>query len=112
MSLLRQYVSDSALPPIHQHPDFPVVHSKSEPTISLQKRHPLLDEDDLTPHTFHEYLFAAETLENIVNEGAFVGNIRSNLKWFTPKEKSLISRDMTDRVLKLVYGTMKCINLI
>jgi hypothetical protein len=85
-------------------------HSVSEPTISTRK-HTLLDEeDDNPPHTYYEYLFAAETLENIVNEGAFVGTIRSKLKWYGNNQ---VGREMSDRVLKLVYGTMKCIlNLI
>ena len=88
----------------------PIQHSKSEPVLGQQKRHPLLDRDDSsTPHNYHDYLFAAETLENIVNEGAFVGTIKTKYKWFSgPKENDLVSKDMSDRVLKLVYGTMKC----
>jgi hypothetical protein len=101
---LRPYASDSAI----QKPLVKRIigHSISEPVMSSRK-HPLLDEaDEVTPHSYHEYLFASETLENIVNEGAFVGTIRSRLKWHG---KNHVGREMSDRVLKLVYGTMKCI---
>jgi hypothetical protein len=94
---LRPYASDSAL----QQPLKRIIgHSISEPILT--RKHPLLDEtDEKVPHAYYEYLFAAETLENIVNEGAFVGTIRS--------EKSRRGgREMSDRVLKLVYGTIKC----
>ncbi|KAJ3322853.1 putative methyltransferase nsun7 [Boothiomyces sp. JEL0866] len=79
----------------------------SEP--NLQKKHPLLDSsDEKTVHTYHELLFAAETLENIVNEGAFVGTIRSKFKWLAgEKDLDYVGKEMSDRVLKLVYGTMK-----
>lgn len=81
----------------------------SEPNLTA-KRHPLLDEtDENIPCTYHEYLFAAETLENIVNEGTFVGTIQSRYKWHG---KNQIGREMSDRVLKLVYGTMKCKNIL
>ncbi|KAJ3275849.1 putative 28S rRNA (cytosine-C(5))-methyltransferase [Terramyces sp. JEL0728] len=79
----------------------------SEP--NLQKKHPLLDaSDDRITHTYHELLFAAETLENIVNEGAFVGTVRSKFKWLAgEKDLEYVGKEMSDRVLKLVYGTMK-----
>ena len=102
---LRAYASDNALE--KSRPKRPNVNNtNSEPNLTSIKRHPLLDEiDDQIPHTFHEYLFAAETLENIVNEGAFVGTIRSRFKC---TGKNQVGREMSDRVLKLVYGTMKC----
>lgn len=89
-----------------------ITHAKSQP--ALTSRHPLLAEkEDLqTPHNYHEYLFAAETLENIVNESALIGTIRSKYRWFaSTREADFVSKDMSDRVLKLVYGTMKCKNI-
>ena len=47
-------------------------------------------------------------LENIVNEGAFVGTLRSRFKWLASEKSQFVGRDISDRVLKLVYGTMKC----
>ncbi|KAL5032021.1 hypothetical protein BDV3_000619 [Batrachochytrium dendrobatidis] len=81
---------------------------KSEPSLSC-KSHPLLDTlNDCTPHTYNELILAAEILENIVNEGTFVGSIRSRYKMFgKTHEPEHAGREMSDRVLKLVYGTMK-----
>jgi hypothetical protein len=78
--------------------------TKSDPCLSPRKSHPLLNySDDFKPITYGELILAAETLENIVNEGTFIGTIRSKFKTSTS------SREMSNRVLKLVYGTMKCL---
>ncbi|KAJ1342402.1 hypothetical protein BSLG_003027 [Batrachochytrium salamandrivorans] len=83
--------------------------AKSEPAISTHKSHPLLDSfEDTRPHTYNELILAAETLENIVNEGTFVGSIRSRYKMYGKAHEPMHSgREMSDQVLKLVYGTMK-----
>ncbi|KAJ3373954.1 putative 28S rRNA (cytosine-C(5))-methyltransferase [Kappamyces sp. JEL0680] len=111
---LRPYHSD---PAIQHHGDFyheKPLHAQSEPVLFSQKRHPLLEEDDdSTPHSYNDYLFAAETLENIVNEGAFVGTIRTKFKWFAGgKETGHINRDMSDRVLKLFLDSLGLVKVM
>lgn len=106
--LVRRFVSESAIYTNAAASDLnpEPLHSKSEPVLT--KRHPLLDLDNDDPHTYHEYIFAAETLENIINEGNFIGTIKSRYSWFSPsKSASYANRAVGDKVLKLVYGTMK-----
>lgn len=106
MADIKKYASEGILRSTKK---LSVFHS--EPNL---KKHPLLElEDEETPHTFHEYIFAAETLENIVNDGNFVGTIKSRYKWFSPpKDSDHVTKAVSDRVLKLVYGTMKCMRLL
>lgn len=101
----KKYASDTAL----IIPNERVAHkltAKSEPGLVRSTTHPLLDDIDDSVPRYEEYLFAAETLENIVNEGTFVGTINSKFQWHPGANQ--VSREMSDKVLKLVYGTMKC----
>jgi hypothetical protein len=109
LSQARLYKSDPAIQ-IRKFEFSAPIHAISEPLIVHRRRHPLLDDDDSTsPHSYHDYLFAAETLENIVNDGAFLGTIKTKYKWLSgPQENCFVSKEMSDRVLKLVYGTIKC----
>ena len=114
MSLLRPYHSESSIAVGKQDQDGsasipPVlVTAKSEPTMR-RKIHPLLDDsDENQPHSYADLLLAAETFENIVMEGTLIGaTIRSRLS-ILGRRISKESRQMNNRVLKLVYGTMKC----
>ncbi|KAI8906571.1 S-adenosyl-L-methionine-dependent methyltransferase [Powellomyces hirtus] len=77
---------------------------------SLQRSHSLLDDlDAADQHTCGEILLAAETLENIVNESVFVGAAPTMRRGRSGHlEHGSVWRDnMGDKVLKLVYGTMK-----
>ncbi|KAJ3209940.1 putative methyltransferase nsun7 [Entophlyctis luteolus] len=76
--------------------------SQSEPVLASRKNHPLL-EDDLSniPYSYAELLYGAETLENIAADGFYTGNTLKQLK-IVPN-----GAEMTDRILRLVYGTMK-----
>jgi hypothetical protein len=86
-----------------------LLETKSEPNL---KSHPLLNySDDFTPISYGDLILAGETLENIVNEGTYIGTIKSKLRASTGTTSSP-SREMSSRVLKLVYGTMKCNSLI
>lgn len=111
-NLGRKFHSEGYLSEKHAKEDIvPKRLAKSEPALwTSSPAHPLLDQsDDNKPHHYQDLILAAETLENIVNEGAFVGNIQSKFKWSSgEKQKSHIGREMSDIVLKLVYGTMKC----
>ena len=119
---LRTFHSESALSQGHgvstARPDLyiqkprkqPVlIGAKSEPTLSLRKPHPLLDtSDDSHSYSYNELILAAETLENIVNEGTLIGSIRPEFRSLNKIGVEHSGREMTDHVLKLVYGTMKC----
>lgn len=101
---LRPYHSTPYLATTH-HPHH-LTTATSEPTLSPRKSHPLLDDlDDPNPHTYAELLLAAETLESIVAEGVLVG---ATVRRFKGGTKGGEGGGMSDRVLKLVYGTMKC----
>jgi hypothetical protein len=107
--LTRTYFSDGALTlstkPIAE------FSSKSEPALSTGKKHPLLEyANEGTPHGYFEYLIAAQIIENIVNDGSFIGSIRSRFKWHSDKKQ--MGKQMSDTVLKLVYGTIKCLPLL
>ena len=81
--------------------DNEVLKSKSESYLSTRKSHPLLNfDDDFSKSHYGDIILAAETLENIVNEGSFIG--------YRAVAKSAGCREMSNNVLKLVYGTMKC----
>ncbi|KAI8927514.1 hypothetical protein BC831DRAFT_452189 [Entophlyctis helioformis] len=118
---LRPYHSESSLlpgPSASEQRPTSTLRLKSEPVLSTRKAHPLLDtDDDHTQQTYNELILSAETLENIVNEGTFVGPIRSRSSISKmghargqsggEHEVQHAGREMSDRVLKLVYGTMK-----
>ncbi|KAJ3148353.1 putative 28S rRNA (cytosine-C(5))-methyltransferase [Geranomyces michiganensis] len=76
---------------------------------SLQRSHSLIDDlDEADQHTCGEILVAAETLENLVNESVFVGAAPLRRGKSGQLENPSVWRDnMGDKVLKLVYGTMK-----
>ncbi|KAI8610454.1 S-adenosyl-L-methionine-dependent methyltransferase [Chytriomyces sp. MP71] len=80
--------------------------SQSEPTFSHRKPHPLLDDLENGPHSYAELLFGAETLENIAAEGAYAGATMRRYKEGKIQQGAL-GREMTDRILRMVYGTMK-----
>lgn len=104
---LRPFFSEPSLSSsrISKKPEQRLV-TQSEPNLHAKKSHPLLDDnEDDTPHTYNEVILAAETLENIVEEGAFAGGLRAR---FMTHQQRHAGREMSDRVLKLVYGTMKC----
>ncbi|KAJ3322157.1 putative methyltransferase nsun7 [Blyttiomyces sp. JEL0837] len=84
----------------------PLFGAQSEPALSNRKPHPLLDEDISTAYTYSELLLGAETLENIVAEGVYMG---ATLRRFRSEtgDRPKSGREMTDKVLRLVYGTMK-----
>jgi hypothetical protein len=85
-----------------------LLETKSEPNL---KYHPLLNySDDFTPISYGDLILAGETLENIVNEGTFIGTIKSKLRTSTGTTSGS-NREMNSKVLKLVYGTMKCNSL-
>ena len=66
-----------------------------------EKMHPLLDYHDYNiPLNYTDIVLASQTLENIVNEGAFVETIRSTFK------SSNHTHEMNNRVLKLVYDAL------
>ncbi len=100
----RHYHSTTSLPTEKALGKFNLTRvAKSEQVLSPRKSHPLLNyHDDGIPHRYDELVLAAETLENIVNEGSFIGTIHSSWK------RSHETKAMSDRVMKLVYGTMKC----
>ena len=101
----RQYQSEPALYATKKEGVFNLAFKsvKSEPAIASRKSHPLLNyQDDDKPQSYADLVLAAETLENIVNEGSFIGTIKARFK------SSDSGREMNDHVLKLVYGTMKC----
>ncbi|KAI9352890.1 S-adenosyl-L-methionine-dependent methyltransferase [Obelidium mucronatum] len=89
--------------------------AQSEPTISTRKPHPLLDDDEsATPHTYSELLFGAETLENIAAEGVYAGATMRRFResaaqsnGSSSNNKGQKSQEMNDRILRMVYGTMK-----
>jgi hypothetical protein len=86
-------------PPQNQKQLFP---SHSLPALlSVKKSHPLLNQD--TPPSANELSLAAEALENIVADGSLIQSSK--------KSKNLANegRELSDRVLSIVYGTMKCI---
>ncbi|KAJ3209744.1 hypothetical protein HDU67_005963 [Dinochytrium kinnereticum] len=125
-SLIRQYRSDTSLIPDVNRTQSDraaghrplLVGTQSEPALSQgRKPHPLLDDTGLgDPHTFNDLLVAAETLENIVMEGIHgttAGAIR-RFKGFggaaaagETKSVGTVGREMNDKILRLVYGTMK-----
>ncbi|KAJ3151516.1 putative 28S rRNA (cytosine-C(5))-methyltransferase [Geranomyces variabilis] len=76
---------------------------------SLHRSHSLIDDlDEADQHTCGEILVAAETLENLVNESVFVGAAPLKRGKSGQLENPSVWRDnMGDKVLKLVYGTMK-----
>ncbi|KAI8823776.1 S-adenosyl-L-methionine-dependent methyltransferase [Fimicolochytrium jonesii] len=76
---------------------------------ALQRSHSLLDDLDAEEqHTCAEILLAAETLENMVNESVFVGAAPyRKMKSGNLGQSALWRDNMGDKVLKLVYGTMK-----
>ncbi|KAJ3417169.1 hypothetical protein HDV05_006375 [Chytridiales sp. JEL 0842] len=84
----------------------PLFETQSDPAISSRKPHPLLDDADIgRPYTSNELVLGAETLENIVAEGAHLG---ATLRRFRSDAGARnVGREMSDRVLRLVYGTMK-----
>jgi hypothetical protein len=113
-SQLRPFHSDTALyPDAYQTASSkaagarPLFGTQSDPAISSRKPHPLLDDADIgKPHTYAELILGAETLENIVAEGAHLG---ATLRRFrSESNEKHVGREMSDRVLRLVYGTMKC----
>ena len=110
MSILRPFFSESSLQVEKETKKPSFFTAKSEPSLSKRKLHPLLDDDfGNKPHSYNELILAAETLENIVMEGTLVGaTIRSRLALLGKKAKK-DSSQMTNRVLQLVYGSMKCI---
>ncbi|KAJ3268833.1 putative 28S rRNA (cytosine-C(5))-methyltransferase [Borealophlyctis nickersoniae] len=116
---LRPYFSDISLAPTgasasqfktHTEHQKPITSAASDSALlQHQKSHPLFDDlNDPQPHTYGELLLAADTLEDIVTEGVFVGANVRRFRGFGHREEEHGSKDvMTDRVLKLVYGTMK-----
>ncbi|KAI8906764.1 S-adenosyl-L-methionine-dependent methyltransferase [Gorgonomyces haynaldii] len=74
----RGYYSETAL---HRPKKYQISRdAKSEPQLSVRKSHPLLNfTDDSIPVKYGELILAAETLENIVDEGSFVGPIRARM---------------------------------
>ncbi|KAJ3108876.1 putative 28S rRNA (cytosine-C(5))-methyltransferase [Phlyctochytrium planicorne] len=128
-NLTRTYKSDTSLLPNVGRTDSdraaghrPVlVMTQSEPALNQgRKPHPLLDDSGIgDPHTYNELLVAAETLENIVMEGIHgttAGAIR-RFKGFShgsqnDENKPSSGREMSDRILRLVYGTMKYLPFI
>ncbi|KAJ3034700.1 hypothetical protein HK097_004417, partial [Rhizophlyctis rosea] len=124
---LRPYFSDVSLAP-----SFSPSASLSKPLNTAQsdsllsQKHSstaslFSDLDDPTPHTYSELLLAAETLENIVTEGVLVGATVRRFKGFGSgikdsendgKESGGGKEGMNERVLKLVYGTMKYMQYI
>jgi hypothetical protein len=89
----------------------PLLGTQSEPAISQRRPHPLLDDGDSEPHSSSELLLAAETLENIAAEGIYMGATMRRLKmgYSEMDGEKHTGREMNDRILRLVYGTMKCI---
>ncbi|KAJ3251106.1 hypothetical protein HDU77_006135 [Chytriomyces hyalinus] len=82
--------------------------TQSEPAISNRKPHPLLNDFDGGKHSYAELLFGAETLENIAAEGAYAGATMRRYRENAAKgKKEVVGREMTDRILRMVYGTMK-----
>nr|KAJ3419985.1 hypothetical protein HK105_006256 [Polyrhizophydium stewartii] len=105
----------------HLPPPASLFGSKSEPTLSSsspspsqRKSHPLLDTlEDNTPHTYNEIMLAAETLENIVNEGTFVGSIRARFKLYAKQpDVEHAGREMSDRVLKLFLNNLGLVKVL
>lgn len=121
MSLLRPYHSEPTLelnassPARAEGPrlalPYNLIASHSEPTIR-KKTHPLLEEDlecSKNGYNYAELLLAAETFENIVMEGTLVGaNIRRRLSLLGQSSGAKEAGKMNSRVLRLVYGAMKC----
>ncbi|KAJ3378581.1 putative methyltransferase nsun7 [Lobulomyces angularis] len=114
-SNLRQYHSDTSLIPATTSPStnnskklgkkfFP---SQSEPTLSISKKcHPLIgDYENESPPTCNELFYAAETLENIVQEGSLMGTAINKFRGIGLSDSS--TREISDRILSIVYGTMK-----
>ncbi|KND03793.1 uncharacterized protein SPPG_08917 [Spizellomyces punctatus DAOM BR117] len=81
---------------------------------NLRKSLSLMEDlDDNQSHNFGEFLVAAETLENIVNESVFVGAAPLKRTKSGQVDHAAIWREnMGDKVLKLVYGTMKYMTYI
>lgn len=109
-TLKRQFVSEGALTSssAEKHVTDPIF--KSVPNLYRSDSRTNDETESQIKHFYYEYLFAAETLENIVNEGLFVGSIISKFQWHSGANQ--VNREMSERVLKLVYGTMKCNNFI
>lgn len=104
----RKYFSESSLLKHQKLQDsLPSKLTSALSAPSLGSRlHPLLDDqEEDRPTSYSDLLLAAETLENILMEGTLIGvSLRSRLSQASSKEY----RKMNSRVLKLVYGTMKC----
>ena len=103
----RKYHSESSLiDPLKLQNSIPakLLSAVSAPSLGA-KLHPLLDDqDENKPTSYIDLMLAAETLENILMEGTLIGaTFRSRIA--PSKEYG----KMNCRVLKLVYGTMKCI---
>ena len=120
---LRPYYSEESLAPSFsstKSQSLPINLAQSESLLSLRLSSTaslFSDLDDPVPHTYAELLLAAETLENIVTEGVLVGATVRRFKGFgsgikglgnDEKEGGAGKEGMNERVLKLVYGTMKC----
>lgn len=106
MESQRKYLSESSLTQkLGDHLPSKLITTKSAPTLGA-KLHPLLDDqDEDKPTSYSDLLLAAETLENILIEGTLIGaSLRSRLSQEATKKHG----KMNTRVLKLVYGTMKC----
>ncbi|KAI9343907.1 S-adenosyl-L-methionine-dependent methyltransferase [Zopfochytrium polystomum] len=78
---------------------------RSEPAISHSKN---LDDDEGPRLRYSELLLGAETLEGIVAEGIYKGITMRKVN----HARKQAGREMTDRVLRLVYGTMKYLPFI
>ena len=110
----REFHSDTSLYPIagpssSRKGDLETRHignfsSKSEPALKT-KSHPLIADADYTPSCIELYA-ASETLENIVAEGNLVGASVKRYRGLDNASES--SKDVSDKVLEIVYGTMKC----
>ncbi|KAJ3171281.1 putative 28S rRNA (cytosine-C(5))-methyltransferase [Irineochytrium annulatum] len=122
--LMRSYHSDTSLVPDINRTvsdraagNRPLlIVAQSDPSLAqARKPHPLQDDAGLgEPHLFAELLLGAETLENIVAEGvhgATAGAMR-RFRGFGSMgslagDGKAPGREMSDKVLRLVYGTMK-----
>lgn len=106
MDTQKKYHSESSLVNDHKFQSYvpsKLISAFSAPSL-VTKLHPLLDDqDENKPTSYSDILLAAETLENILIEGTLIGaSLKSRMA--STKEYG----KMNNRVLKLVYGTMKC----
>ncbi|KAI9199691.1 uncharacterized protein BJ171DRAFT_570263 [Polychytrium aggregatum] len=111
---LRPFFSESALAPAPSASD-PVpdgsacspapLQARSEPILSSRKPSSFFESVDLdVASSYREIIQAAEVLESIVAEGSLAGITITKRHSMSQGE---LWREMTDHVLKLVYGTMK-----